>query len=117
MSILSIIVPLVIAGLILWALTQFPLDPTIMRIIRVVVIVIAVIWVLQALGWLGGGRGVRLGGDGRLGYSAVPGRLAERSALSLGSKYNSRISTAGNWACSFSGSVRATTATSVYSPA
>jgi hypothetical protein len=57
MPILSIIFVLVVAGLLLWALTQFPLDPTIARIIRVVVIVAAV---LYSLVWLAGVMGVAL---------------------------------------------------------
>ena len=40
---------LVLCGLALWALGQFPIDPTIARIIRVVVIVVAVLYVLDAL--------------------------------------------------------------------
>jgi hypothetical protein len=43
---ISLLVPLVLAGLILWAITQFPLDATIVRIIRVVVIVAVVLWLL-----------------------------------------------------------------------
>ena len=38
-----------LVGLALWALGQFPIDPTIARIIRVVVIVVAVLYVLDAL--------------------------------------------------------------------
>lgn len=45
---ISVIIALVIAGLVLWALGQFPLDPTIARIIRVVVIVAVVLYVLGA---------------------------------------------------------------------
>ena len=45
----SLIVVLVLCGLVLWAVGQFPLDPTIQRIIRVVVIVVAVLYVLDAL--------------------------------------------------------------------
>jgi len=46
---IPIIVTLVISGLILWAITQFPLDATIVKLIRVVVIVVAVLYVLNAL--------------------------------------------------------------------
>jgi len=53
MSLISILVVLVIAGLVLWAVSQFPLDATIVRIIRVVVVVFVVLWLLQALGLLG----------------------------------------------------------------
>ena len=50
MSLISILVVLIIAGLILWAVSQFPLDATIVRIIRVVVVVFVVLWLLQQLG-------------------------------------------------------------------
>lgn len=51
---IELIVALVVLGLILWGLQQFPLDPTIKKIITVVVIIVAVLWVLQALGlWSG----------------------------------------------------------------
>jgi hypothetical protein len=43
---ISVIVALVIAGLILWAVTQFPIDPVIVRIIRVVVVVAVVLWLI-----------------------------------------------------------------------
>lgn len=54
MSIISILVVLVLAGLVLWACNQFPLDATIVRIIRVVVVVAVILWLLQAFGLLGG---------------------------------------------------------------
>jgi type IV secretory pathway TrbL component len=51
---ISVLVALVIAGLILWAVTQFPLDPVIVRLIRVVVVVAVVLWLLRAFGlWSG----------------------------------------------------------------
>lgn len=53
--IVSVIVALVLAGLVLWAISQFPIDPIIVRIIRVVVIVAVVLWLLRAFGlWHGG---------------------------------------------------------------
>ncbi len=60
MSLISIIVVLILAGLILWAVSQFPLDATIVRIIRVVVVVAAVLWLLQGVGLLGSGHAIRL---------------------------------------------------------
>lgn len=54
MSIISILVVLIIAGLVLWAVSQFPLDATIVRIIRVVVVVAVILWLLQAFGLLSG---------------------------------------------------------------
>jgi type IV secretory pathway TrbL component len=51
----SVLVALILAGLILWAVSQFPLDPVIVRIIRVVVVVAVVLWLLRAFGlWHGG---------------------------------------------------------------
>jgi hypothetical protein len=46
---IQIVVALAIVGLILWVVTQIPMDATIARIIRVVVIVCVVIWLLYAL--------------------------------------------------------------------
>lgn len=51
---IEIVVALVIVGIILWALTQFPIDPAIGKLIRVLVIVIAAVWVCYALLGLGG---------------------------------------------------------------
>jgi len=45
----QILIMLLIAGLILWAISQFPLDPAIVRIIRVVVIVVVCIWLIYIL--------------------------------------------------------------------
>ncbi len=44
---ISLLVALVVAGLILWAIGQLPLDATIAQIIRVVVIVLVVLYVLS----------------------------------------------------------------------
>jgi hypothetical protein len=43
----SIIVALVLANLILWAVSQFPLDATIVKLIRVVVVVACVLFILH----------------------------------------------------------------------
>ena len=45
----TILIVLLIAGLILWAISQFPIDPVIARIIRVVVIVVVGIWLIYIL--------------------------------------------------------------------
>ena len=50
---ISIVVALIIVGLILWVVSQIPMDPVIARIIRVVVIVCVVLWLLSIL--MGGG--------------------------------------------------------------
>lgn len=54
---IQIVIALVIVGVILWALTQFPIDATIAKLIRVVIVVFAVIWLLYVLtGLLGHGH-------------------------------------------------------------
>jgi hypothetical protein len=45
---ITLIVALIVAGLLLWAITQLPIDPQITKIIRVVIIVAAVLYVLAA---------------------------------------------------------------------
>lgn len=53
---IALIFILVIAGVILWALTQFPeIDATLARLIRVVVIVVCVLYVVYFLFGLFGG--------------------------------------------------------------
>jgi hypothetical protein len=55
---IGIIIALVIVGIVLWALSQFPIDPTIAKLIRVLVIVVVAIWVIYALfGMAGAGFG------------------------------------------------------------
>ena len=57
MPLIQIVVALCVVGLLLWVITQIPMDPTIARIIRVVVIVAVCIWLLSLLiGW-GGSSG------------------------------------------------------------
>ncbi len=48
----QILIVLVIVGLVLWAVSQIPMDPTIARIIRVVVIVFVCIWLIYVLAGL-----------------------------------------------------------------
>ncbi len=48
-GLLGIIVVLALAGLILWAIGQFPLDPTIYKLIKVVIIVVVCIYLIM---WL-----------------------------------------------------------------
>ena len=47
---ISLLVVLVLLGLLLWALEQFPLDATIKTIIKVVAVVFAVLYCLSAFG-------------------------------------------------------------------
>jgi uncharacterized protein (DUF983 family) len=51
----SLIVGLVVVGLVLWVLSQIPMDATIARIIRVVIIVCVVLWLLSILTGYGTG--------------------------------------------------------------
>ena len=60
MPLIPIVVTLIIAGLILWAITQFPIDPTIVKLIRVVVVVAAVLYLLDVVFGVGFG-GLYLG--------------------------------------------------------
>ena len=56
MALVQIIVALVVVGIVLWGLTQFPIDPTIAKLIKVLVIVVVAIWVCYVLlGMAGGG--------------------------------------------------------------
>ena len=50
-ALIQVLVVLLVAGLILWAVSQFPIDATIARIIRVVIIVVVCIWLIY---WLAG---------------------------------------------------------------
>jgi len=55
---IQVLVVLIIVGLILWAISQFPLDPTISRLIRVVLIVMVCLWLISMLlGHSGGALG------------------------------------------------------------
>lgn len=52
---LQILLILLIAGVVLWGLSQLPVDAQILRLIRVVVIVFIAIWLIYLLfGLLGG---------------------------------------------------------------
>ena len=55
---LNALIILIIAGVILWAITKIPMDAVIAQVIRVVVIVIVIIWLLYFLvGLMGSGPG------------------------------------------------------------
>lgn len=56
-ALLSLLVALLIVGVILWAVGQIPMDPTIAKVIRVVVIVVVLIWLIYFLAGLLGGVG------------------------------------------------------------
>ena len=61
---IQLIVALVVVGLLLWVLSQIPMDPTIARIIRVVVIVFVALWLLQV--FTGAFSGLSLGSPHQL---------------------------------------------------
>lgn len=64
---LHLILALVIAALILWAITQFPLDATLVKLIRVVVIVVCVLYIIVFFfGGAGGFAGLSTGGPCRV---------------------------------------------------
>jgi hypothetical protein len=46
---IQILIVLLIVGIVLWGISQFPLDPTIARLIRVVVIIVVAIYLIYAL--------------------------------------------------------------------
>lgn len=48
-ALVSLLVALLIVGVILWGLSQIPMDPAIARVIRVVVIVVVAIWLIYFL--------------------------------------------------------------------
>ena len=54
-QLIYIVAALAIAGIILWAITQFPMDAVIVKLIRVVVIVVVAIYLIHILlGYAGG---------------------------------------------------------------
>ncbi len=58
---IQIIVVLALAGLALWAISQFPLDATIAKLIRVIIVVAVAIWAIYLLAGLFGGGVAPLG--------------------------------------------------------
>jgi len=59
---IQLVVALIVVGLLLWVVSQIPMDPTIARIIRVVVIVCVVLYLLNVFtGVFAGSGGALLG--------------------------------------------------------
>ena len=58
MTLIGLIVAIAVAAILLWGLTQLPLDPTLAKIIRVLVIVVVaivcVMFLAQLFGYSGG---------------------------------------------------------------
>jgi hypothetical protein len=62
MTLITFIVALVLVGVALWAVNQFPfIDPPVKKVIYVVIVVAACIWALSALGLLAGVPNPRIG--------------------------------------------------------
>lgn len=54
MSILTILLVLVVAGVVLWAINSYiPMDANVKKLLNVVAIIILVIWLLKAFGVFG----------------------------------------------------------------
>ena len=54
MSLLSVIVALVVAGVILWLVnTYIPMDGKIKQVLNVLVLIVVCVWLLQSFGILG----------------------------------------------------------------
>lgn len=61
MSLLSIVIVLIVAGVLLWLVNSFiPMDRKIKNILNAVVVIILVIWLLQAFGLLGSIKNIRV---------------------------------------------------------
>lgn len=53
---LQVLLVLLVVGVVLWGISQIPMDATILRLIRVVIIVVVAIWLLYlAFGVIGTG--------------------------------------------------------------
>lgn len=56
MSLISILVALVVAGVVLWLInTYIPMDGKIKTILNVVVVIVVILWLLSAFGIFGSG--------------------------------------------------------------
>ena len=61
MSLISVIVSLVVAGVILWLVnTYIPMDGKIKQVLNIVVLIVVCVWLLQSFGILGNLDGIRI---------------------------------------------------------
>ena len=61
MPLISIIVTLVVAGIVLWAInTYIPMANPIKKIINIVVVLVIVLWLLQTFGIIGSVNSIRV---------------------------------------------------------
>lgn len=56
-----IVAVLCVVGVLLWGLSQFPIDPTIYNFIRVAIIVVVAIWFIWFIAGIFGGGGAPVG--------------------------------------------------------
>jgi hypothetical protein len=62
MSLISVLIALVVAGVVLWLINKYiPMDGKIKNILNVVVVIIVVLWLLSAFGVLGHISNIRIG--------------------------------------------------------
>ena len=62
MSLVSLIITLIVAGVLLWLINNYiPMDAKIKRILNIVVVVAVVVWLLNLLGLMDSLRGIRVG--------------------------------------------------------
>jgi hypothetical protein len=62
MSLISIIIALVIAGVVLWLVnTYIPMDGKIKSILNIVVVIVVILWLLSAFGVIGSLSNIRIG--------------------------------------------------------
>jgi hypothetical protein len=59
-----VLLVLLVVGVVLWGLNQFPIDATISKLVRVVIIVLVAIWLIYLVFGLIGGGGPILTGPG-----------------------------------------------------
>lgn len=61
MSLLSILIALIVAGILLWLInTYLPIDPKIKKIINIVFVVVIILWLLNVFGVFGYIEGIRI---------------------------------------------------------
>ena len=59
-ALINLVLALAVVGLILWALSQFAIDPFIAKVIRVLIVVVVSIWALYTIAGMLGGAPLRL---------------------------------------------------------
>ena len=61
MPLINIVITLVVAGVVLWAINAYiPMAASVKKILNIVVVVVLVLWLLQVFGIIGSVRGVHV---------------------------------------------------------